>query len=81
MEKNNSNGTVSFYPNNYEKSMEDVHSLSTKGRLLSYNNQLKDSLHNGLKFTELLDELIETTDSQNLLRAAMELTLFQLDTA
>ena len=81
MEKNNSNGTVTFYPNNYENSEEDVHSLSTKGRLLSYNNQLKDSLHNGLKFTELLDELIETTDSQNLLRAAMELTLFQLDTA
>ncbi len=51
MEKNNSNGTVTFYPNNYENSEEDVHSLSTKGRLLSYNNQLKDSLHNGLKLS------------------------------
>ena len=54
MEKNNSNGTVTFYPNNYENSEEDVHSLSTKGRLLSYNNQLKDSLHNGLKFTDMV---------------------------
>lgn len=55
--------------------------LSTTGRLMAYNQQLKHSLNNGLEFTKLLDLLINTKDKQKLLDAVFKLTTYQLDTA
>lgn len=56
-------------------------SLSTKGRLLTYNEQLRASLENGIDFTRILDVLINTNDTTELLQAAMKLVNYQLDSA
>lgn len=77
--------TVTFYPKK-KKHKADFHSeaaisLSTEGRLLGYNSQLKESLENGIKFTKLLDTLISTKNSKELLKATMELVKYNLDTA
>ena len=55
--------------------------LSTKGRLLTYNEQLKASLENGVTFTQVMDVLINTTDKQELLEAVLKLSDYQLDSA
>lgn len=55
--------------------------LSTTGRLMNYNEQLKRELNKGLDFTRQLDQLITTTDPHELLAAADKLTAFQLNSA
>ncbi|MFT8477068.1 MAG: hypothetical protein ABF682_06655 [Liquorilactobacillus sp.] len=60
---------------------ESATTLSTSGRLISYNNQLKDGLANGANFTKLLDQLITTTHTDELFEAAQALSTYQLDTA
>ena len=53
--------TETFQPtreNNAEETSAYAGSLSTTGRLMSYNDQLKESLKRGIHFTEVLDELI-----------------------
>lgn len=76
--------TETFQPTN-EKNTEETSayagSLSTTGRLMSYNDQLKESLKRGIHFTEVLDELINTDDKNVLLESVMTLTDYRLDTA
>ncbi|MDN7145046.1 hypothetical protein QS460_03785 [Liquorilactobacillus mali] len=60
---------------------ESATTLSTSGRLISYNNELKNSLENGYNFTKLLDQLITTTNTDELFEAAQALSTYQLDTA
>ena len=69
--------TITFYPKNSKEdekpengSQKSASSLSTRGRLISYNDQLKESLNSGLKFTELLDTLIQTKNTDELLRSS-----------
>lgn len=57
----------------------DPSTLSTSGRLLSYNNAVKEGLKTGEKFTELMDQLINTKEAKVLLDAAEELSVFVLD--
>lgn len=57
----------------------DPSTLTTSGRLLNYNNAIKDGLQTGLRFTELMDQLIKTTDPDELVTAATELADFTLD--
>lgn len=75
--------TETFLPHDHEQAAvkDTPGALSTRGRLLAYNQQLKDSLHHGLQFTELIDQLINTQSSKQLLAAALELTQYQLDSA
>lgn len=80
--------TITFYPKNSKEdekpengSQKSASSLSTRGRLISYNDQLKESLNSGLKFTELLDTLIQTKNTDELFDAAMSLVSYKLDTA
>ncbi|MCF7523494.1 hypothetical protein L3X07_10350 [Levilactobacillus brevis] len=47
----------------------DPSTLTTSGRLLNYNNAIKDGLQTGLRFTELMDQLIKTTDPDELVTA------------
>lgn len=76
--------TETFRPNN-KKNAEETRayagSLSTTGRLMSYNDQLKKSLKRGIYFTKVLDELINTDDKNILLESVMTLTDYRLDTA
>ena len=76
--------TETFRPNN-KKNAEETRayagSLSTTGRLMSYNDQLKESLKRGIYFTKVLDELINTDDKNILLESVMTLTDYRLDTA
>ncbi|WP_304651691.1 hypothetical protein [uncultured Ligilactobacillus sp.] len=76
--------TETFQPTK-EKNAEEpsayAGSLSTTGRLMSYNDQLKESLKRGIHFTEVLDELINTDDKNVLLESVMMLTDYRLDTA
>lgn len=76
--------TETFRPNN-KKNAEETRayagSLSTTGRLMSYNDQLKESLERGIYFTKVLDELINTDDKNILLESVMTLTDYRLDTA
>ncbi|KRL01328.1 hypothetical protein [Liquorilactobacillus capillatus] len=58
---------------------ESAATLSTTGRLLAYNQELKDSLNNGLYFTHLLDQLVQTGEPQTLFAAAQKLINYQLD--
>ena len=58
----------------------DPSTLSTSGRLLSYNSAVKEGLQTGLKFTELMDKLISTKDADVLVSSAQELSTFVLDT-
>ena len=76
--------TETFQPtreNNAEETSAYAGSLSTTGRLMSYNDQLKESLKRGIHFTEVLDELINTDDKNVLLESVMTLTDYRLDTA
>lgn len=57
----------------------DPATLSTSGRLLSYNNAVKDGLQTGLTFTKLMDQLINTKDPEQLVDAAQKLSIFVLD--
>ncbi|WP_311407043.1 hypothetical protein [Liquorilactobacillus uvarum] len=58
---------------------ESAATLSTTGRLIAYNQELKDSLHNGIRFTQLLEQLVQTKEPQTLFEAALKLVNFQLD--
>lgn len=77
--------TETFKPKGKKRKNEQASnyagSLSTTGRLMSYNDQLKESLQRGIKFTEVLDELIHTKDKNVLLKSVMTLTDYRLDTA
>lgn len=75
--------TETFRPakKNAEETSAYAGSLSTTGRLMSYNDQLKESLKRGIHFTEVLDELINTDDKNVLLESVMTLTDYRLDTA
>lgn len=66
--------------NNTDKQM-DTATLSTHGKLSTFNEGLKKGLANGEKFTALMDQLIDTTDGETLLAAAQQLADFKLDTA
>lgn len=57
----------------------DPSTLSTSGRLMSYNDAVKEGLKTGEHFTELMDQLINTKDPKVLLDAAQELSIFVLD--
>ena len=57
----------------------DPSTLSTSGRLLSYNNAVKEGLKTGQQFTELMDQLINTKDPKKLVEAAQTLSVFELD--
>ncbi|WP_125765963.1 hypothetical protein [Levilactobacillus mulengensis] len=57
----------------------DPSTLTTSGRLLNYNEAIKDGLETGLRFTKLMDQLIKTTDPDELVSAATELADFTLD--
>lgn len=70
------NKTVTYLPKG-----EHSATLSTTGRLMAYNDQLKNSLENGFNFTKLLDTLISTNSVAELLTAVAKLTNYQLDTA
>ncbi|MFC6180918.1 hypothetical protein [Lactiplantibacillus daowaiensis] len=59
----------------------DSATLSTHGKLSMFNEGLKSGLANGQKFTELMDQLIDTTDGETLLKAARALSDFKLDSA
>lgn len=58
---------------------KDPSTLSTSGRLLSYNNAVKEGLKTGQHFTELMDQLINTKDPKELVDAAQALSVFILD--
>lgn len=76
--------TETFYPQKAKKDQDKstyAGSLSTTGRLMSYNDQLKESLERGIYFTQVIDELIHTKDKETLLDAIMTLTDYRLDTA
>ncbi|KRN88646.1 hypothetical protein [Ligilactobacillus ceti] len=86
MSKEDLNATVTFYPkeNEVQESeyiVEEITPISTTERLLDYNDQLKISLQNGINFTELLDTLINTKNSSELLDATMKLIDYQLDSS
>lgn len=55
--------------------------LSPSQRFRIYNNNLKAGLKNGLAFTDRLDQLTETSDTDELLASATALFTFHLDTA
>ncbi|GAK46949.1 hypothetical protein LOSG293_010480 [Secundilactobacillus oryzae JCM 18671] len=57
----------------------DPSTLSTSGRLLAYNDAIKSGLETGKKFTELMDQLIQTTDAKELLQAATALSMYTLN--
>ncbi|QMU07784.1 hypothetical protein [Levilactobacillus suantsaii] len=57
----------------------DPATLTISGRLLNYNEAIKSGLATGLKFTQLMDQLIKTHDADELVAAATELADFQLD--
>ncbi|GAA3615004.1 hypothetical protein [Secundilactobacillus similis] len=57
----------------------DPSTLSTSGRLLSYNDAVKEGLQTGIKFTELMDQLINTKDPSVLVEAAQALSVYVLD--
>ncbi|KRM96443.1 hypothetical protein FC19_GL000734 [Liquorilactobacillus aquaticus DSM 21051] len=78
--------TVTFEPKVEDKNeatnksiRESAATLSTTGRLMSYNQELKDSLHNGIHFTQLLDKLVQTKEPQTLFEAAQKLVNYHLD--
>lgn len=75
--------TETFYPSGEQEFVNESPqaSLSSTGRLLTYNEQLKASLDNGINFTQILDVLIKTKDANELLQAATKLVNYQLDTA
>lgn len=57
----------------------DPSTLTTSGRLLNYNEAIKDGLQTGITFTKLMDQLIRTTDPDELVDAATQLADFKLD--
>ncbi|MFC6261203.1 hypothetical protein [Levilactobacillus fujinensis] len=57
----------------------DPSTLTTSGRLLNYNEAIKSGLETGLKFTQLMDQLVKTTDPDELVNAATQLADFELD--
>ncbi|KRO04344.1 hypothetical protein IV54_GL001403 [Levilactobacillus paucivorans] len=57
----------------------DPSTLTTSGRLLNYNEAIKTGLETGLTFTKLMDQLIRTTNPDELVSAATQLADFQLD--
>ncbi|MFC6207990.1 hypothetical protein [Levilactobacillus tongjiangensis] len=57
----------------------DPSTLTTSGRLVNYNDAIKSGLETGLKFTQLMDQLIKTNDADKLVAAATELANFTLD--
>ncbi|MBD5069320.1 MAG: hypothetical protein HDT50_03890 [Lactobacillus sp.] len=73
--------TETFEPKAKEKLSAYAGSLSTTGRLISYNDQLKESLSRGIQFTHVLDELINTDDKNVLIESVKTLTDYKLDTA
>ncbi|KRL98050.1 hypothetical protein [Liquorilactobacillus satsumensis] len=83
MSKDERQATETFEPqeSTTESTAANAATLSTSGRLMAYNDQLKDSLKHGQVFTELLDTLIETTSATELLTAAQRLVAYQLDTS
>ncbi|MGV0168691.1 hypothetical protein ACRYI5_08805 [Furfurilactobacillus sp. WILCCON 0119] len=54
--------------------------LSPSQRFRIYNNNIKDGIRNGIKFTQHLDQLTETTSTDELLVAATALFSFTMDT-
>ncbi|GAJ25413.1 hypothetical protein JCM15457_277 [Liquorilactobacillus sucicola DSM 21376 = JCM 15457] len=62
-----------------ESIRESAATLSTTGRLIAYNQELKDSLNNGIRFTQLLDQLVQTDDPKTLFEAAQKLVNYHLD--
>ncbi|MCT4458096.1 hypothetical protein EFP00_11900 [Lactiplantibacillus paraplantarum] len=66
--------------NNTDKQI-DTATLSTHGKLSTFNEGLKKGLANGEKFTALMDQLIDTADGETLLAAAQQLANYKLDTA
>ncbi|MEJ6400555.1 hypothetical protein [Nicoliella lavandulae] len=52
----------------------------TSDSLINYNKQLKAGLANGIKFTDLMDVMIETSDKNKLLDAVHKLVKFRLST-
>ncbi|MCW3777609.1 hypothetical protein [Levilactobacillus namurensis] len=57
----------------------DPSTLTTSGRLLNYNAAIKAGLETGITFTKLMDQLIKTTNPDELVAAATELADFKLD--
>ncbi|MDO4456385.1 MAG: hypothetical protein Q4B66_06815, partial [Ligilactobacillus agilis] len=75
------NETTVFYPDGHHETKGHAASLTAKGRLIEYNQQLKANLAAGIRFTEILDVLSETKDTDELLEAALALSTYQLDSA
>lgn len=74
--------TVTFLADGtVQKNEQTIQSLSTTGRLMSYRDQLKKSLNNGIRFTEILNQLITTDDAEILLSSIQKLSTYQLDSA
>ena len=79
--------TQTFYPHAQTEDEQPADakkaasSLSTTGRLMAYSKQLKNSLNKGLDFTAVLDTLIATNNSEELLTATLRLAEFELDDA
>ncbi len=73
--------TVVFHPDGTGTPVKEHSTLSTSARLRNYNDHLKESLKNGVDFTKLLDTLITTTDSHELLSAVSRLVSYQLNSA
>ncbi|GBG95587.1 hypothetical protein LFYK43_20460 [Ligilactobacillus salitolerans] len=78
---NNDEKTVIFQPDGTTTNIETAKAISTTARLLHFNDQLKDSLQNGIGFTQLLDTLINTDDPQELEEATLRLINYQLDSS
>lgn len=76
------NPTITFYPHESEFDVtpeEQKPALSTNERLMNYNGRLKESLNNGIRFTEVFDTLINTTDLNELFQSIKTLASYQLD--
>lgn len=74
--------TVTFLADGtVKKSDQMAQSLSTTGRLMAYRDQLKQSLDNGIRFTEILNQLITTKDAKKLFDSIQKLSTYQLDSA
>lgn len=74
------NPTVTFYPHESEFEVTpEIPGPSTAERLTEYNDRLKESLANGIRFTEVFDTLIGTADLDELQEAVETLASYRLD--
>lgn len=72
--------TTVFYPGGQQKIINQSNaSLSTADHLIEYNKQLENNLNKGIRFTRIFERLIETNDTEELLKAVLELSQYKLD--